>query len=121
MTVDAREVERIAGLARLGFEDEEIERLTLELNRILEHVEALRALGAAQPAGERVAPLGTVADVASTRPTESGAPDVLHSGPAAIAPSWADGFFVVPPPPGVQHEGDAAPPGDDDSGSEGAR
>jgi len=107
VTVDAREVERIAALARLRFEKEEIERLTLELNRILGHVEALRGLAADVPPGEQRTPIETFSDLASTRPTESGTADALRSGPGAIAPAWSDGFFLVPPPPGVQHDDDA--------------
>jgi aspartyl-tRNA(Asn)/glutamyl-tRNA(Gln) amidotransferase subunit C len=98
VSVDRAEVERIAALARLRLDDDEAEQLTGELNRILDHVEALRAL-------EEVAP--TVAalprEAASTRASEEGAPDALERRPDEFAPRWAEGFFVVPPPPGVQH------------------
>jgi hypothetical protein len=33
-------------------------------------------------------------------------PDALGAGPASIAPRWADGFFVVPAPPGVHGGGE---------------
>ena len=44
MSVDRTEVARIASLARLRFGEDEVERLTAELNGILEHVEVLRSL-----------------------------------------------------------------------------
>ncbi len=97
MTVDRDEARRIASLARLRFEEDEIGRLTDELNGILEHVEVLRSLAsgadgpAALPERER----------ASTRPTEELGPDGMERGPETFAPRWEDGFFVVPPPPGV--------------------
>ena len=97
MSVDRAEVERIAALARLSLDDDEAEQLTGELNRILEHVEALRAL-------EEVVP--TVAartrEAAPTRASEGGAPDALDRRPDGFAPGWSEGFFIVPPPPGVQ-------------------
>ena len=44
MSVGREHAERIAVLARLQFGAEELERLTEELNHILQHVEALRSL-----------------------------------------------------------------------------
>lgn len=100
MSVDREEVERIARLARLRFDDGEVERLTKELNGILEHVEALRALtGAASVEGEPPSESRP-----STRSAAAGEPDVLETGPERMAPRWVDGFFVVPPPPGVLAE-----------------
>lgn len=100
MRVDRREVERIAELARLRFDADEVERLTRELNGILAHVDALRTVEDAA----READDASHAQLAGTRADESGEPDPLGAGPSSIAPRWADGFFVVPAPPGV-HDG----------------
>ena len=42
MSVDRAEVARIAALARLRLDDDEVERLTEEMNRILQHATRLR-------------------------------------------------------------------------------
>ena len=42
MSVSARDVQRIRELARLHLEDDELERLTSDLNAILRHVDSLR-------------------------------------------------------------------------------
>jgi aspartyl/glutamyl-tRNA(Asn/Gln) amidotransferase C subunit len=102
MSVHPEEVERIAELARLRFEPGEVERLTAELNSILDHMEVLASLSG--PASEADAP--PQGALASTRGSEEGAPDALGAGPASIAPRWADGFFVVPAPPGVHGGGE---------------
>lgn len=122
MSVDRTEVDRIARLARLRLGDEEAERLTEEMNRILEHAERLRDSGSsggdhgtdparggphdevdgADRAGERRSPT----DLGGVR-AEAGYPDPLERGPHDIAPAWRDHFFVVPPPPGVTAEDDA--------------
>lgn len=104
MSVDRHEVERIAGLAKLRFDEGEVARLTDELNGILEHVEALRGVADAAPAdGDE-----PETQLASTRVGEDGEPDALGDGLGDIAPRWKDGFFLVPPPPGVHH-GKGAP------------
>ena len=89
------EAERIATLARLKFDDEELARITEELNRILDHVEELRSLErreVAEPArGDRLTVRGPDAD----------RPDALRRDIASFAPDWRDGYFVVPPLPGM--------------------
>lgn len=99
MSVDRAEVERIAALAHLRLDHGEAERLTAELNRILEHVAVLRGLGA-DPAPP------PPAEGSPTRSAGDEPPDALALPPASFAPRWVDGFFVVPPPPGV-HADDA--------------
>ena len=97
MSVDRREVLRIAGLARLRLDDDELQRMTTDLNAILEHVDTLAELEdeAVPDEGERAE--GRL----STRPAEETVAVPEQLDPSGMAPSFQDGFFVVPPPPGV--------------------
>ena len=104
MSVQRGEVERIAELARLRFRPDDVERLTDELNRILEYMEVLRRL-AERPMGP---PVTEGLGVPPTRTPGQGEPDALAVGPDAFAPRWLEGFFVVPPPPGVHASEDDA-------------
>jgi aspartyl/glutamyl-tRNA(Asn/Gln) amidotransferase C subunit len=85
------DVERIASLAHLELEPEEVVRLTRQLADILGHFETLRALD-----------LRAVSrfDVAASRcaPPREDVPgaDVLHVAPADLTAAWRDGFFTVP-------------------------
>lgn len=107
MSVDISDVRGIASLARLRLDDEELERLTGELNRILEHVETLQGLDTStltdDDAGSIVTDNHAVpgADVASTRPSEADSPDPLAAGIDRAGPDVREGFFVVPPLPGL--------------------
>ncbi len=103
MSVDRRDVERISALARLSFDERELDRLTAELNQILGHFEVLRSL--ADVGSENGVARGTDPGLASTHPSAGGEPDPLETEIQAIAPRWRDGFFVVPPPPGVHDDG----------------
>ena len=129
MSVDRTEVDRIARLARLELEDDEADRLTDEMNRILEHAERLRTAGV-DGAGATGAAGGAATDDAAGKASrsederaageaggaapagmsgaraETGEPDALDRDPSAFAPEWEEGFFVVPPPPGVTAQDD---------------
>jgi aspartyl-tRNA(Asn)/glutamyl-tRNA(Gln) amidotransferase subunit C len=96
--VTREDARRIAALARLGFDDAELARITEELNHILDHVDDLRSLEARVPDGE------AVDERAMTRPPDADRPDELRRDLASVAPDWREGFFVVPPLPGVQAE-----------------
>jgi aspartyl/glutamyl-tRNA(Asn/Gln) amidotransferase C subunit len=102
VSVGRDEARRIAGLARLRFEDDELTRVTAELNRILGLVESLRALESGHLA---TGGAPTVTDCAPTRGPGAEQPDALRGGLEVVAPDWREGFFVVPPLPGV-HEGE---------------
>ena len=101
MSVDREEVLRIARLARLRLDDDELERMTDDLNSILEHVDTLGALE-----DDDVATDDRWADRTSTRASEETGADPERLDPSGIAPAFQDGFFVVPPPPGVHAEED---------------
>ena len=112
MSVSREEVERIARLARLRLDDEEVDRLTRDMSRILEHAERLRDVDGG--AGSDARPSDADADAASgTRPPEADRPDPLHAPLQDFAPDVRDGLFAVPPPPGVVAGGGEAP---DDGG-----
>jgi aspartyl-tRNA(Asn)/glutamyl-tRNA(Gln) amidotransferase subunit C len=91
MGVDAAELARIAALARLRLEPAEMERLRLQLDDILAHIEKLLAIDVAP---EQAAPLALPA-AAAVRADEPDA-DPLLRPLAEIAPEWRDGFFTVP-------------------------
>lgn len=118
MSVDRDEVERIAALAKLHLEDDEADRLTEEMNRILEHAARLRGIAAdGAEGGAEAAPERT----SGTRSVDAEEADELLRAPGSFAPDMREGFFVVPPPPGVVHDGVAsdgpgadAPPADGD-------
>lgn len=126
MSVEREEVLRIARLAKLRLAEDELERMTGDLNSILAHVDALDALtggaeGAADSAapggGDGAAPVGSErpwsAALPSSRPGERTASGDVPVDPARFAPDFRDGFFRVPSPPGVHASGSA--------GGEGAR
>ena len=92
------EARRIASLARLRFDEAELARITEDLNHILDHVEDLRSLES------RAAHEDVPTDRRSTRGDEADRPDELRREIASFAPDWRDGFFVVPPFPGVHQE-----------------
>jgi aspartyl/glutamyl-tRNA(Asn/Gln) amidotransferase C subunit len=100
VTVDRTEVARIAGLARLRLEADEVDRLTGDVNRILEYVDRLRGAADGRDRAEAAEPHAGE----GARQDAPGGPDPLTSGPGTFAPSFEQGFFVVPPPPGVTAE-----------------
>jgi len=92
VSVSREDVARIAELARLRPDEASMARLTMELNRILDHVRLLEELDVS-------------AIDESTRVTEGALPfrdprtraDLLSEGaPANRAPAWGEGFFSVP-------------------------
>lgn len=102
MSVDREEVLRIASLARLRLAEDALDRMTHDLNSILAHVDQLMELEEEAPgAGD-----GRV-EGASTRRDESTG-EGRDLDPSRAAPDWREGFFLVPPPPGVHGEEDGS-------------
>ncbi len=90
--VSREQVARIAELARLRPDDDTVERLTGELNRILEHVRTLEELDVTG-----VDESARVTEGALPWRDPALPPDPLAPGaPGDRAPGWADGFFSVP-------------------------
>jgi aspartyl-tRNA(Asn)/glutamyl-tRNA(Gln) amidotransferase subunit C len=91
VSVTRETVEHIARLARLALDAGELERLTTQLNSVLEHVEELRevVLDGVEPFAS------AAADVSPPRADEPGA-DPLHLEPGQNTPAWRQGYFTVP-------------------------
>ena len=100
MSVDRRQAAGIAALARLRFDDEELGRITDEMNQVLAHVEKLKSLGVDDVPAEGPDPLADEGD--STRGPAADLPDALRLDLPRMAPATQEGFFLVPPLPGVQ-------------------
>lgn len=96
MSVTPDEVRRIADLARLQPEEEDVERLTGELNAILVYMGALGEADTSGVEGE-----GEALPAAFRDPEAP--PDVLaEGGPGGVAPDWREGFFLVPRLPALE-------------------
>ncbi len=91
MAVERSEVTRIAALAKLEFEDHEIERLTEELNDILEHCRVLQKVDLPEVDSDP----RSVASTPERRPGTL-ARDELSLTLSELAPSNEEGFFLVP-------------------------
>lgn len=91
MRIGAREVRHISQLAEIAVDDDELPALVEQLDRIVEFVAQLEA-GAAEPVIEPFVPgppqVAWREDVV--------APVPLAIPPAALAPAWREGYFVVP-------------------------
>lgn len=114
MAVSRDDVRAVARLARLRLEDEEVERFTEQLNRILEHMESLGELDL--DAGEAD---GVAAETAAPPRPDDSAPDALDRPLQDLAPAWEDGFFTVPRLAALDAGAGVEPTGTDD-GSESA-
>lgn len=91
MSVSAKDVAQVAKLAELAVEDAELPALTSQLDRIVSFVAQLSELKDLDGAGTFLAG----PDRAPLRADEV-RPSGLARAPAAIAPEFVDGFFVVP-------------------------
>jgi aspartyl-tRNA(Asn)/glutamyl-tRNA(Gln) amidotransferase subunit C len=92
MTITRADVQHVARLARLGLDDEEMDRLASELDHILNAMQALRQLDtSAIPPTAQVIPLRNVMRDDVSRPSW---PDeeILKNAPAT-----RDQQFLVPP------------------------
>lgn len=100
--IDREQVRHVARLARLELSEEEVDRLSDELGRVLSRFRELEEAevdGAGHGSGGESA--GESADVeagtvgSGLRPDEPDA-DPLARGAGELAPEWEDGFFLVP-------------------------
>ncbi len=91
MSVDKETVRRVARLARMGVDEDQLEPMTRELNTILAWIEELGTVDTS-----KVAPMTSVVEVSLPRRLDevtdgARADDVLKNAPERI-----DGFFAVP-------------------------
>lgn len=91
MSIGRDEVLHVAKLAELAVRDTELDRLVEQMNRIVNYVAQLDQVPA-----DRVAEpfLAGPQSVALREDVEGAAP--LARSPAAMAPEFAEGFFLVP-------------------------
>jgi aspartyl-tRNA(Asn)/glutamyl-tRNA(Gln) amidotransferase subunit C len=91
MSIGRDEVLHVAKLAELAVQDSELPRLVDQMNRIVDYVATLDEV----PADRMAEPfLAGPQSVALREDVESSVP--LAHRPAATAPEFANGFFLVP-------------------------
>lgn len=91
MSVTLKDVEHVARLARLSFNDEEKQRLTAELNTILAYMDELNELDT-----EKVEPLSHVIEVQNVFREDVQKPGLTPDEALQNAPARVDDFFTVP-------------------------
>ncbi len=94
MAVGRDEVLRLARLARLRVDPDELDSLTSDLNALVEHVASLGP-GEGPVPEMSVPPAAVAGDVA---------PDPLRIPLPQLAPRWRDGFFAAPRPKAFEDE-----------------
>jgi aspartyl-tRNA(Asn)/glutamyl-tRNA(Gln) amidotransferase subunit C len=91
MAVTVKDVEYVAALAKLSFTEEEKQKLTAQLNEILQYMEQLNKLDT-----ENVEPLSHVIELTNVfRPDELG-PTLSQEETLRNAPASTGKFFKVP-------------------------
>ena len=91
MSVTIKDVEHVASLARLSFSEEEKQRLTSQLNEILEYMEQLNQLDTT-----KVEPLSQVIELSNAFRPDELKPTLTQEEALKNAPSKTDKFFRVP-------------------------
>ena len=91
MSIGRDEVLHVARLSELAVRESEVERLVHQLNRIVDYVAQLEEV----PAEDKAAPF-LPGPVQVPLRAETPGPVPLARPPAAMAPEFADGFFLGP-------------------------
>jgi len=91
MAVTKQEVEKIAELARLEFNESEIEHLTKDMNQILHHMDKLNELDTSN-----VEPLSHPIEVKNVFREDELKPSTKREDALRNAPDKDDEFFKVP-------------------------
>jgi aspartyl-tRNA(Asn)/glutamyl-tRNA(Gln) amidotransferase subunit C len=91
MSIGRDEVLHVARLAELAVPEEELDRLVEQLNRIVDYVARLDQV----PADRMAAPFVPGPQSVALREDVPN-PVALARKPEAMAPEFADGFFLVP-------------------------
>ena len=91
MAVTHDDVRTIAGLARLDVPAARLDAIVAELNGILSHMAVL-----ARVEGRDAADAAGAAEPGMTLAPDHGPSVPLGRAPRSFAPSWREGFFLVP-------------------------
>jgi aspartyl-tRNA(Asn)/glutamyl-tRNA(Gln) amidotransferase subunit C len=91
MSIGRNDVLHVAKLAELAVRDEELNRLVDQLNRIVDYVAQLN-----QVPGDRMAEAFIPGPQAAPLRQDVVDPIPLARPPAALAPEFGEGFFLVP-------------------------
>ena len=90
---DREQVLHVARLARLELSEAEVERMTAELTKVLDHIEKISALDL-----DGVAPTTHVVEVDSALRPDEPRPSLPREVALEQAPATADDGFLVPSP-----------------------
>ena len=90
MKITRDEARRIADLAHLEFDDAALERMAAEMTKILSYIDQLREVD------EVSSPDGGLKPAATPLREDEPHPGVAREDVERNAPSWRDGFFVIP-------------------------
>jgi aspartyl-tRNA(Asn)/glutamyl-tRNA(Gln) amidotransferase subunit C len=102
MTIKRADIEKVAALARLELDDDELDALTRDCRSILEFFEAIRDVDV-----EGATPTGALEHPAPAR-DDRVEHDRLERPAAEMAPDWREGYFVLPRLPALDGGGTAA-------------
>ncbi len=91
--IDREAVLHVARLARLELSDQEVERMTGELSKVLDHIEKIGELDL-----DGVPPTSHVVEVSNALRPDVPRPSLPREGVLAAAPAVVDGGFAVPSP-----------------------
>ncbi len=91
--IDRAAVLHVARLARLELSPPEVERMTGELSKVLEHIEKIGELDL-----EGVPPTSHVVEVSNALRPDEARPSLPREIALAAAPAVVDGGFAVPSP-----------------------
>jgi aspartyl-tRNA(Asn)/glutamyl-tRNA(Gln) amidotransferase subunit C len=91
--IDREQVLHVARLARLGLNEDEVERMAGELSHILEHVERISALDL-----DGVEPTTHVVELENVLRADEPRPSLPRERALDPAPDPAEGAFRVPSP-----------------------
>ncbi len=91
--LDRAQVLHVARLARLELSDEEVDRMAVELSKVLDHIEKIRELDL-----DGVQPTSHVVDVVNALRADEPAPSLPVDVALQSAPEPLEGGFGVPSP-----------------------
>ena len=91
MSVTIKDVEHVAALARLSFTEEEMQKLTAQLNEILRYMEHLNTLDTSE-----VEPLSHVIELHNVFRKDVLRPSLPREEALKNAPAHTEEFFKVP-------------------------